>query len=98
MKTTIKFKRYINNNPSQVKQIDIYSNGSKHWWLNGKRHRFDGPAIEYIDGVKHWFLDGRRHREDGPALTYSNGYKEWWLNNNSFSEKEHREALKEYKR
>ena len=24
--------------------------GSKAWWLNGKRHREDGPAFEYPDG------------------------------------------------
>ena len=56
------------------------SDGTKHWSLNGKYHREDGPAIEYPDGAKHWFLNGRRHRKDGPAIEYPNGTKEWLLN------------------
>jgi hypothetical protein len=28
------------------------------WCRNGKLHREDGPAIEYLDGTQHWFLDG----------------------------------------
>ena len=50
------------------------------WWLNGKRHREDGPAIEYQDGTKAWWLNGKRHREDGPAYEEANGDKSWWLN------------------
>ena len=63
-----------------------YSNGTKQWWLNGKLHREDGPAVEWADGHKEWWLNGIRHREDGPADEYSNGHKEWWLNG-----KRHRE-------
>lgn len=62
-----------------IKKVE-YSNGRKEWWLNGKRHREDGPAIEYASGDKAWCLNGKRHREDGPAIEYINGYKEWWLN------------------
>ena len=49
-------------------------------WTNqlGKRHRIDGPAIEYANGNKYWFLNGKRHREDGPACEYVNGDKSWW--------------------
>lgn len=28
------------------------------WLQNNKRHREDGPAIEYKDGKKLWFLEG----------------------------------------
>jgi hypothetical protein len=57
-------------------------------WRNsdGKRHRKDGPAIEFADGGKHWYVDGKRHRKDGPAIEYANGTKEWWLDG-----KRHRE-------
>ncbi len=55
------------------------------WWVNGKRHREDGPAIEWSDGTKAWFLNGKRHREDGPAEEWADGYKSWWVN-----EKRHR--------
>jgi hypothetical protein len=26
--------------------VKVYANGHKHWYLNGKLHREDGPAIE----------------------------------------------------
>ena len=31
--------------------------GDKSWWLNGKLHREDGPAIEWANGSKAWFLN-----------------------------------------
>jgi hypothetical protein len=49
-------------------QVRVYSNGDKYWYLNGRRHRDDGPAIEYSDGHKEWWLNGELHREDGPAI------------------------------
>lgn len=33
------------------------SDGYKSWWIDGKRHREDGPAIELADGRKLWFLN-----------------------------------------
>jgi len=82
VKTHIEFKRYIKNDPSQIREIDFYSDGTKQWFLNGNLHRQDVPAHIGRDGEKQWFLNGKLHREDGPALTCSNGYKEWWLNGN----------------
>ena len=43
-------------------------NDSEEWWLNGLRHREDGPAIESKNGGEEWWLNGKRHREDGPAI------------------------------
>ena len=66
-----------------------YTDGDKHWYINGKRHREDGPAIEFIDGAKFWYVDGKKHREDGPAGEYANGLKNYWYNDkyyNSFKE------------
>ena len=54
--------------------------GSKEWYLNGKRHHEDGPAIEWANGDKFWYLNGKYHREDGPAVDYADGGKEWYLN------------------
>ena len=54
--------------------------GSKHWYLNGKLHREDGPAIEHSNNYKEWWLNGKRHREDGPAIEYPNGSKFWYSN------------------
>ena len=61
-------------------KVKVYTNGTKHWYLNGKCHREDGPAIECADGAKEWYLNGELHREDGPAVEYSNGDKRWYLN------------------
>jgi hypothetical protein len=59
--------------------IDSY--GNKYWYdNNGRRHREDGPAIEYVDGTEKWCLNGKLHREDGPAIEWGNGDKEWYLN------------------
>ena len=58
--------------------VDDY--GAKCWHLNDKRHREDGPAIEYPDGSKFWYLNGNLHRVDGPAIEDANGSKEWYLN------------------
>ena len=66
--------------------IKVYDDGIKHWYLNGKLHREDGPAIEGSDGNKYWFLNGKRHREDGPAIERINGTKSWYVNG-----KRHRE-------
>jgi hypothetical protein len=55
------------------------SYGDKHWSLNGKWHREDGPALEWTNGNKFWYLNGKRHREDGPAVEWTDGHKEWFL-------------------
>jgi hypothetical protein len=59
-----------------------FSNGQKEWFLNGKRHREDGPAVEYPNGNNYWCLNGKYHREDGPAVEWASGTKEWYLNGN----------------
>jgi hypothetical protein len=48
--------------------------------VNGKRHREDGPAVEYANGDKYWFINDKNHREDGPAMEYANGDKYWFMN------------------
>lgn len=60
-------------------KVKVWGNGTKEWFLNGKRHREDGPAIEWADGSKKWYINGIRHREDGPALELANGAKHWYL-------------------
>ena len=69
--------------------VKVHSNGSKYWYLNGQRHREDGPAVEGTDGSKYWYLNGQLHREDGPAVEHSNGDKSWYLNGNYYTEKEY---------
>ena len=61
--------------------VTVEYDGTKRWYLNDKRHREDGPAIEYTNGTKFWYLNGNRHRTDGPAVECA-GNKYWYLNDN----------------
>ena len=61
--------------------VKVYTNGTKHWFLNGNLHREDGPAFEHTDGTKYWYLNGKRHREDGPAVERADGTNLWYQNN-----------------
>ena len=69
-------------------EMKVSSDGTKRWFLNGERHREDGPAVEYPDGQKEWYLNGNLHREDGPAVEWPNGTKFWCLNGKQVSWKE----------
>jgi len=60
--------------------VKVNDNGDKWWRQNGKFHRLDGPACEYVSGDKSWYQNGMRHREDGPAFEDADGYKEWCQN------------------
>jgi len=60
--------------------VRVNDGGTKEWFLNGKRHREDGPAIEYASGTKAWFLNGKLHREDGHAIEGACGTKHWYIN------------------
>lgn len=47
----------------QTKEFCLYFSGNKYWFLNGKQHRVNGPAIEYSDGHKEWLLNGELYNE-----------------------------------
>ena len=66
-------------------KVKVY-NDRTEWYLNGKLHREDGPAIECLNGYKLWYKNDKLHREDGPAVEHNNGHKEWYKNG-----KRHRE-------
>ena len=75
-------------------KVKVHDNGTREWYLNGKHHREDGPAVEFANGDKCWYLNGKRHREDinpetgltCPAIEYANGTKHWFLNGNRHRE------------
>jgi hypothetical protein len=46
-------------------EVKVYDNGHKDWYLNGKYHREDGPAVERADGYKAWYLNGTEYTEAG---------------------------------
>jgi hypothetical protein len=66
-------------------EVEVCADGSKRWYLNGKLHREDGPAVEYSNVEKYWYLNGQLHREDGPAIENVNGEKHWCLNGKKVS-------------
>ena len=65
-----------------------HPDGTKQWWVDGKLHRLDGPAVEYEDGSKQWFVDGKCHRLDWPALEYADGSKYWYIFDEEYFDKE----------
>ena len=73
--------------------VKVYGDGIKHWYLNNKIHREDGPAIEWPDGTKFWCLNGKLHREDGPAVEYADGDKSWYLNGKLLTQEEHQKRM-----
>jgi hypothetical protein len=48
--------RKITKLPNGSELIETNS-GSKYYFLNGKNHREDGPAVEYANGDKSWYLN-----------------------------------------
>jgi hypothetical protein len=81
--------------PENYTGIVEHPNGIKIWYLNGKYHREDGPAIENNNGQKVWYSNDKLHRVDGPAIDYLDGHKEWWLNDKKHSQEEWFEKLSE---
>lgn len=61
-------------------EIREYPDGTRQWWVHGKQHREDGPAVEGADGTQEWWLNGKRHRVDGPAYIEPNGTEGWFRN------------------
>ena len=49
------------------------------YYVNGKYHREDGPAVERINGHKYWYINGKLHRLDGPALEWRSGTKYYYI-------------------
>ena len=68
--------------------VKVYDNGTRHWWLNGKLHREDGPACEFTNGTRWWVLNDNYHREDGPAIECAHGTRRWYLNDEEYTEEE----------
>lgn len=52
------------------------------WWFNGKLHREDGPAVQFLNGDKWWDYDenGKKiYREGRPAIEHDCGAKYWYI-------------------
>jgi hypothetical protein len=59
--------------------VVTHTEGDREWFLNGKHHREDGPALELADGDRWWCIDGSNHREDGPAFEGRDGQWMWFV-------------------
>ena len=74
--------------------VKVHANNDKEWFLDGMRHRTDGPAIEFDNGAKRWYLDGKRHRIDGPAIEFADGTKYWYVDGKELTQAQWRKAVK----
>jgi len=74
--------------------VEVDDNGTNRWYLDGKLHRTDGPAVEFADGSKLWYLDDKRHRADGPAVEFADGSKYWYLDGKELTESQWKKAVK----
>ena len=75
----IRSKEPIKENTDEQPVMTVDERGIKEWKLNGKRHRLDGPAVEWPGG-RYWYQNGELHRLDGPAKEWNSGHKEWYQN------------------
>ena len=66
----------------------VSQDGSKCWYLNGSKHREDGPACEWSSGSKSWWINDIRHREDGPAIERTGGWNAWYIHGVKYTEEE----------
>ncbi len=42
----------------------ISYNGYYFWYINGQRHRDDGPAAIFSNGEKYWYLNGKSYSQE----------------------------------
>jgi|ERR1700691_2908374 len=76
---TIKFN-FLDDKPKNYTGIVEYSDGKIIYYLNGKWHREDGPAIIWNNSDIEYYLNGKLHREDGPAVIWNDGIQKYYLN------------------
>jgi hypothetical protein len=56
-----------------------FSDDTTAWYLDGRLHRDEGPAVE-IGAFRSWYRHGRNHRDDGPAIEWPDGRQQWMVN------------------
>ena len=77
-----------------TKTINVF--GDIEYRLNGKRHRTEGPAVEYPNGDKYWYVNGKLHRINGPAVERINGDKWWCINGEEITIRNYRKFVNKY--
>jgi hypothetical protein len=81
--------------PDNFTGVVEYTRGYKAvaWYQNGKKHKKNGPAVEWENGTKLWYQYGKIHRADGPAVEYTDGRKNKYFIN---GERTYKEAVEVY--
>jgi hypothetical protein len=46
----------------------VRADGSREWWVDGKLHRRDGPAVEDREGYREWWVDGVQYPSAPPFV------------------------------
>jgi hypothetical protein len=51
---------------STVDKYEVWANtaGGEEWWLDGMRHRENGPAMIYPDGTEKYYLKGQFYSKE----------------------------------
>ena len=63
----------------------IHSSGTKMWFVNGKKHRYNGPAFVSSLG-EIWYNNDMIHRLTGPAeINYELQIKLYYINNEIYT-------------
>ena len=88
--------------PTMISNFDYYYDrniiSNEEYYINGKRHRENGPAIIYYyeNGsvqIENYYFNNKLHRIDGPASLYYNFeskciLKSYWFNGTKFDPEE----------
>jgi hypothetical protein len=56
------YREYIREHPKFTGCL-INKYGTKFWFLNGQKHRENGPAAIHCSGTGYWFLHGNEYEE-----------------------------------
>lgn len=67
------------NGPAIIYHSDEGGVGDREWFIDGDRHRIDGPAVVRENGDREWWVNDKRHRLDGPAVIKYKTEKQWWV-------------------
>jgi len=66
--------RSLSDVPSKGAWLASLPNGAKCWFADGKLHRLDGPAVEWVDGTIEFYIDGKKYSKQDYWITV-NGMK-----------------------
>lgn len=72
------FKAVLNRILSMMVKRVEWKYGNTEYFVFGRLHRTDGPAVIYANGNESWYYWGKLHREGGPAVIGSNGEERWY--------------------